>query len=126
MKLSSLCLFYIKVNPAGNDPKLHVVRRDPTTLPTHSGPTVRPSRKTPKGESVHVKKVHIGVCLCLDEGSRTFSPQGQRSTAQSKPASICSPLRHVQCVSASLCTSPPAAIHFLEVSVTAYEMCVTV
>lgn len=56
--LSSLGLPDIKVNPAGSDPNLHVVGGDLTTLDTHthSGPTVRPSRKMPKGERVHVKK----------------------------------------------------------------------
>lgn len=66
------------------------------------------------------------MCVWLAERSRTSSPRGERSTAQSKPASICSPLRHVRCVSASLCVSAPAAIHFLEVSVTVHEVCVRV
>jgi len=43
------------------------------------------------------------VCVSLTEPYGTFSPQGQRSTEQSKPASICSPPRHVLCVSACLC-----------------------
>lgn len=40
------------------------------------------------------------VCVCLAEPSATFSPPGQRSTEQSKPASICSPPRHVLCAPA--------------------------
>lgn len=63
------------MNPAASDPNPHVVGRDPATLDTHSGPTVRPSRKMPKGKSAHVKKKEkgrIGVCLPC----RTFSPRG--------------------------------------------------